>query len=184
MPTLRLFVALYPPPAAAQQLLAFLPSLPLPSHKPTPLDQLHLTLLFIGETDLRQLPQVQESVERAASGLPAFTLTPQRLTTLPSPSSPRTPARLLACETSWPPHAAELQRRLAQRLARNVKQRDSAAFHPHITLARFSTPNPRAAIDQPLAMHPFAVGEVVLVQSVLSTGGAKHTAVMRAGLVP
>ena len=65
--SLRLFVGVYPPPEVAAALLASLKALDLPAHRRTPAEQVHLTLQFIGDTAVRDLEDVTESVRRAAS---------------------------------------------------------------------------------------------------------------------
>jgi len=80
---LRLFVAVYPPPATARVLLEVLAGLDLPPHRLVPPEQVHLTLQFIGDTPTSKLAAVTETVRRAAGGLEGFPMTPQRLITLP-----------------------------------------------------------------------------------------------------
>lgn len=170
MPTLRLFVSAFPPPAIAEALLAALGKLAIPPHKATLQDQVHLTLQFIGETDARQLDEVRESVARSAAGLDPFSLTPESLISLPREG----PARLIACVTSLHPTLAELHRRLVLRLARSPNQRRDGHFLPHITLARFPTPVPGLSIDAPLQLPPFEISSIHLMRSILRPSGAEH----------
>lgn len=175
---LRLFVALYPPPEASSAILGALPD-EARTHRVVPAHQVHLTLFFIGDTHPRELRDVRESVERAASGLPAFHLTPTRLITLPE----RGPARLIACETDQPAPLMELQRRLVQRLVRRPGRSMDNRFRPHITLCRFREGGPAPArVDEPLSLPPFAISEIALMQSVLRATGPEHAAVHRVGL--
>src|SRR5690554_2267744 len=95
---LRLFVAAYPPIERSQRWLADLAELDLPPHRPTPLPQVHLTLLFIGDVPVRQLDRTIESIERSCGGIKPITLTPQRLVALPD-EKPEQPARLVAVQT-------------------------------------------------------------------------------------
>ena len=167
---LRLFVGLYPPAEMAEQMLAALADLKLPPHRLTPLDQVHMTLQFIGDTPVKDLDATIESVERARSGLPAIELVPLRLMALPR----RGPARLVAAETDAPPTLLELHRRLATRLARNARERPGDRFLPHLTLCRFRAPTRIGALDEPLALAAFPVEEVRLMRSTLHPDGAKH----------
>src|SRR5690606_16844422 len=137
-----------------------------------------LTLQFIGTTSPRELPAVTESVERAASGLAAFDLTPRGLITLPE----RGPARLVAMETDAPATLLELQRRLARRLARNVRKNAGDRFRPHLTLARFPGGGQVPRINDSAgaaAIEPFAVRDVFLMKSLLLPAGARHVEVAR-----
>lgn len=144
----------------------------------TALDQVHMTVQFIGDTDERELPEVVESVERAASGLPAFDLKPVRLATLPE----RGPVRLVAAFTDGPPQLLELQRRLVSRLARQPRGKRGDRFNPHLTLCRFGGSGTAPRIDRPLELPSFRVDHVLLMRSVLKATGAEHSEVARAGL--
>jgi 2'-5' RNA ligase len=173
---LRLFVAAYPPLALARDWLARLPALNLPAHRPTPPEQVHLTLQFIGDTEASDLPRVLESIERSASGIAPFTLTPLRLISLPQ----RAAARLIAIETDAPAPLMELHRRLAQRLARRARRNPDAPdrFTPHLTLCRFAPPAPGVArsieLDAYASNHAFPVESIHLIASELKPTGAEH----------
>jgi RNA 2',3'-cyclic 3'-phosphodiesterase len=174
-PSLRLFVAIYPPPAVAETLTAWLSRLNLPPYRATPTGQVHITLQFIGDTDSAALDDVIESVRRAASGIGVLPLAATALVTLPE----RGPARLVAADANGPPPLLELQRRLAQRLARNARERAGDRFRPHMTLARFRSPAPRTGVNHALDPLPFEVLEVLLMRSVLRPDGAQHDVVER-----
>jgi RNA 2',3'-cyclic 3'-phosphodiesterase len=174
--SVRLFAAIYPPPETVSSLLSALDTLTLGPRGRVPDAQVHLTVQFIGDTPLRELPEVQESVERAAAGLPAFELRPQRLMTLPAGSRPR----LIAAETNGPAPLLELHRRLAHRLAKNVRERTRERFAPHLTLHRFK--EPAGAVDLPLDIEPFRVPHISLMRSTLRASGAEHTEIARVPL--
>jgi len=173
---LRLFLALHPPLEAAHALLGRLEGLELPAHRRTPIDQLHLTVLFVGDTPERELDAVIESVERAAAGVTAFELVTRGLVALPE----RGPARLVAAETSAPGALLELRRRLVSRLV--THKRKPAPLRPHLTLARFRAPT---TFDLPRFEAPsfaFRVDAICLQSSVLHPDGAEHRTVARAAL--
>jgi len=172
---LRLFVAAYPPVDISQQMIGALNLVKLPPYRLTPIEQIHLTLQFIGDTPSRDLDDVIESVRRSAAGLNKFTLTPQRLITFPE----RGPARLVACETNDPPPPTlmELHRRLVQRLATKVRPRKDKRFRPHFTLCRFTSPVNGFKTDQPITLQSFEIAKIHLMRSTLSAIGATHHAV-------
>ncbi|MCC6427093.1 MAG: RNA 2',3'-cyclic phosphodiesterase [Phycisphaerales bacterium] len=172
MGVVRLFVAVYPPVSVAERLLAAIEMLVLPKHKPTVVEQVHLTLRCIGETDVRQLDEVRESVARSVAGIGAFELTPMRLISLPE----RGPARLIACEMDLPAALAEIHRRLAHRLARNTRERAGERFLPHATLCRFGSPTAGVRVEAPVEVGSFEIDQVRLMRSVLRPGGALHVA--------
>ncbi len=174
----RLFVAVYPPTKVSAEMIGDLGALSLPPHRITPSLQVHLTLQFIGDTELDRLDEVIESVRRSASGLAPFELRPRRLIALPEQG----PKRLVAMETDAPATMLELQRRLAQRLARSPRGDPGDRFLPHLTLCRFRAPTPFAQPGRDSRIAPFTVDRVMLMRSVLLPGGAEHREVARAPL--
>ncbi len=175
---LRLFVAAYPPIESSLAMLRALESLPLESVRVVPAAQVHLTLQFVGDVPSRELDSITESVGRSAAGLQSFSLTPRRLLTLPERAHPR----LIAAETDSPAALLEVQRRLAHRLASNVRTKPGDRFLPHITLCRFN-PGPRPQpLDHPLDLPPFVIDEIILMRSTLSPAGAEHHEVCRVPL--
>ncbi len=184
--TVRLFVGLYPPLDVARQALASVGKLDLPPHRLTAPDQVHLTLLFIGEVVLRPagvLDEIVESVERSAAGIRRFRLEPTELLTLPK----RGPARLIALSTTLPGELVELHDRLVRRLAQQTRQRPSDRFLPHLTLCRFRSPMSAEGLRQqvlaaPLDLPAFEAVSLRLMRSRLQAGGAVHEEVARAEL--
>jgi 2'-5' RNA ligase len=168
--TFRLFVAIYPPVEVARALVELLRRLELPPHRVVPLEQVHVTLQFIGDTPAAQIDEVKESVERSTAGVRRFDLRPSLLIKLPQ----RGTARLIAAEADRPPELMEIQRRLATRLARSARRNPSDRFRPHMTLCRFRSPSPMPRIDDKLQFEPFAVDRVRLMKSTLRPEGAQH----------
>jgi 2'-5' RNA ligase len=171
--SLRLFVAVYPPPDVAGMLLAALDGLDLPPHRLVAPEQVHLTLHFIGETPMPRVESIKETLRHAAAGPASFTLAAQQLVSLPQ----RRPARLVAAETDRPAELMELQRRLATRLAREPRRDAGDRFRPHLTLCRFQTPARLPAIESPIDVPPFIVETIALVRSTLRPDGAHHETV-------
>ncbi len=170
-PTLRLFVAVYPPEDAARRMLRLLRKLDLPRHREVPLEQVHMTVQFVGPTPVGDLEAVQESIARSVSGIGPFELRAERLMSLPR----RGRVRLVAAELDRPAGLMEIQRRLAQRLARSPRERPGDRFIPHMTLCRFE----RGARSQDVDVAAgdeiaFAVSEIRLMKSVLRPQGAEH----------
>lgn len=173
----RLFVALHPPGSAARDLARRASARFPPSCRPTPVEQIHMTLQFIGDTPAWDLERVEESVRRSASGIGRFVLTPMSLVTMPKGDRPR----LIAVITDEPPGLIEIHRRLATRLARNRRERAHDRFTPHITLCRFAG-GPAAAVDEPIDVSGFLVDAISLVRSILHHDGAEHSEVIRVEL--
>jgi 2'-5' RNA ligase len=170
---LRLFVGVYPPEGSARAMLRALRKLTIPRYRETRLDQVHMTLLFIGRAPACDLDQITESVARSVSGVRGGELTPKRLFTLPARGRPR----LVALETDAPGWLLEVQRRLASRLTKPREGgREGKKYLPHITLCRFTRGGPGCRdIDEAVKIEPFDVEQVRLMRSVLGRDGAEHT---------
>jgi 2'-5' RNA ligase len=166
----RLFVAIYPPTDIARDLGAALNRLELPDFRLVPVEQVHLTLQFIGDTPAPQMDETTETVRRSTEGVKGFDLQLRLLIRLPE----RGRARLIAAEADRPPGLMEIQRRLAARLARNPRRNPSDRFRPHLTLCRFRSPTNLGRLDEPLEVEPFAVREISLMRSTLRPQGAQH----------
>jgi len=173
---LRLFIAAYPPPEVAAELVLAAGALGFSSLRPAPLDQVHITLLFIGDTDERQIGEATESMNRAASGVREMRVSIERLIGLPE----RGDCRLIAAEASASPTMVELQKRLAQRLVRTKPKRERG-FLPHLTLGRF--PGGGVRLQErawPMPRVEYLVTDICLMASVLRPGGAEHRELARA----
>jgi 2'-5' RNA ligase len=180
-PSVRLFVAIRPPEEQRRAYLDALRTLeppPDPDHRETPLEQVHLTLQFIGHVPERELARITESVERSASGVPRFALSPLRLITLPERGTPR----LIALELDAPAGLLEVRRRLVKRLAREPRREDPERFLPHMTLLRYGGGARPKRATREVELPGFEVREIALMRSVLRPGGAVHSEVMRAAL--
>lgn len=175
---LRLFVAAYPPEGLSRALLERARSPELMDARWTPPSQVHLTLQFIGDTEERDLPRVMESVDRACSGMPAFTLTFDRFRSFPMGGEPK----LIAATTDAPPLLLELHKRLAMRLARRESKRHDGRFEPHVTLCRFVRSTER--VNTPAEPLRWTVDAVILMASVLHPSGAEHRELTRVSLTP
>ncbi len=173
---LRLFVAIYPPEDSRRSMLRTLHKLSPPPdarNRATPLEQLHMTVQFIGDAPERDLDDITESIRRSASGLGPFPLKPTRLITLPERGTPR----LIAMETDSPPQILELHRRLAQRLARSPRAKTGDRFLPHLTVCRFTASARPKPLEQPVSLEAFPVTAISLMQSTLRPEGAIHSVV-------
>ncbi|MBC7773240.1 MAG: RNA 2',3'-cyclic phosphodiesterase [Pyrinomonadaceae bacterium] len=169
----RLFVAAYPPPDVACRMIELLGRLDLPPHTVTSVEQIHMTLQFIGDTASRRMDEVTESVQRSTAGVARFAVEPASILTLPQ----KGPSRLAALETGGPPGLIEIHRRLVHRLARNPREESAQQFLPHFTLARFKAGATCPAMKVPVDLSPFEVAEVRLMRSKLRAGGAVHEVV-------
>lgn len=152
----RSFIALAPD-AVTRARLAQLPT--LPRSKPIHIDDLHLTLAFIGaisEAQRRTLADALPALASAAGPIPP--LAPMGIDAWPSPDRPRVRVAVYALPEALGQLVAQVQAVLS---AAGLPV-DPRPFRPHITLARFARGADAitAASDPPLehAAHVDALG--------------------------
>lgn len=175
---IRLFVALRPPRAVREALLARMDGVPGARWQDDA--QLHLTLRYIGEVD----EPVAEDVAAALSGLRGAVPVLQL-------AGVGQFARRGRTDTLWAgiaPHEAlaALHRKIDHTLVRIGLPSEGRAYWPHITLARLSRgAGVESEIDAWIATHaglssdPFAMTHVVLYESVLGRERARYEVLAR-----
>ena len=174
----RLFVAIRPPAPVRMQLLDIMHG--VHSVRWQTDDQLHLTLRFIGEVDRH----MAEDVAAALGGIHhrPFTIALNGIGRFDR----RGKGALWAGVT---PHDQlhELHKKIDQACLRVGIAADSRAFHPHITLARFSQGSGPidALVESPtgLISAAFPVDGFSLFESELSGSGAIYSTIERYRLV-
>lgn len=148
-------------------------------------ETLHLTLVFLGNTDEELLPALHEELRPAFGAFEPFDL---RLTgggtfPDPQPGGRARPARVAWVGIDGGPQLEALQDRVVQAAQAAVgHEPDSRPFHPHLTLARCSAPWRRRAVERFLQhfprgqkiAEPFTVTRGILFESELSPHGARH----------
>ena len=154
----------------------------LPAARWVPAENLHLTLAFLGDTDLARVGDLLDAVRPAFASSAPLDLTLGGGGTFP----PGRPARVAWVGIQGPPELMAVQRRVARRAEETLDLKpERRPFHPHVTVARPRKPwNRRAterfenAFDGDLGA-PFTVVEGVLYRSDLTPRGAVYTAVER-----
>lgn len=146
---------------------------------------LHVTLKFLGDVPVSDLPAVTVVVQQVAAVSRASTLVSPRADAFPSPKSPRV---LVVCFDDPAGALAATVERLEQGLGRLGYHRERRRFRPHTTLGRvrqgrriLDLPTILAGLDTS-AVPEVPVEELVLYQSELSPSGAAHTALCRVPL--
>lgn len=172
----RLFVATRPPESIRDQLLDLMEGSDLRWQSD---EQLHLTLRFIGEVDRRAAETVAEALasvraprfDLALAGIGVFDH--GRRGALWAAVAPKEPVRALATKIE----------RICQSAGLPPERR---AFHPHITLARWSSGKPPlgrfAERHAALASPPWSVTDFSLYQSHLGRDGAHYEEIARYAL--
>ena len=176
---MRLFVALRLPAAVLGALADRVAGLRsrLPPARWVPLDNLHLTLRFLGETNPDRVAGLGRALEQGLGCQPTLRLRLRDGGCFP----PRRPARVAWVGFEPAPELARLQAVVAAAVEERLGlDPDRRPFHPHLTLARPRRPWPRAAVDRWSRAFAgpqgpaFDVAEVELMRSHLGPAGARH----------
>ncbi|MBI3335545.1 MAG: RNA 2',3'-cyclic phosphodiesterase [Candidatus Portnoybacteria bacterium] len=148
----------------------------------TPPENLHITLVFLGEIPEENIPLIEEKIQTVIKKFlihNSLFLIPQNFQPGPDPRRPR--LAWLTLKAS--PSLLELQKRLAHALATEEKR----PFRVHITVTRFK-PNFKLTISdvQKLTknigtsdVNKFETKELQLMESKLERSGAKYKIVKR-----
>ncbi|MCG3178912.1 MAG: RNA 2',3'-cyclic phosphodiesterase [Phycisphaerae bacterium] len=149
------------------------------------LDQMHLTLAFLGQTSAEQAPQVAAAMERAAAGIGPFEFSLAGLGAFPDAGRPR--VIWIGVEESAGV-LARLQDRLAKELTAAGFPGEDREFHPHVTLGRVRQAERDVDYEKELARPVDFRGaeqsatELVLFSSEQGDRGPIYTPLARAKL--
>jgi len=145
---------------------------------------LHWSLQFLGEVDVREIPQVCDAVTRAVADVPQFDLEAHGAGAFPDLHRPRT---LWLGAAAGSEEMAALHERIAASLAPLGFRQEQRRFRPHLTLGRVRG-GPHAELTALLEQHrDFAAGiteveEVVVFSCDLSRGGPTYDVLATAEL--
>lgn len=177
---MRLFVALNLPAKARDRIhraAASLRERGLPVRWVEP-DDYHVTLKFLGEVRDPRRPDVDAVLERVAAGSPRLTLTFEGFGAFPTIRRPR----ILWIGAVATPELRCLKQDLEWGLAEVGFERETRAFHPHITLGRAKEEGGAGAfrgVDDMVAEMDFSldvpVRTVDLMRSRLTRSGPTYT---------
>ena len=169
---MRLFIAIELPDEVKAKLAGLIPK--NSAIRRVAAEQLHLTLLFLGDVAAEQLPSLKAAL--ASIRLESFLLEFDKTGCFPHLRSPR---------VFW---AGLKPQPLLERLAADIRQvvtscgivTEEKPFKAHITLGRIKQPDScdiTSLVNRPLADIPsFTAEHFILFQSELSQSGAVHTA--------
>jgi 2'-5' RNA ligase len=188
MPGVRTFIALDPGEAIREQMVALQETLRRTGAdvKWVEPENLHITLLFLGSVDNRDLVDVCRAVEEAAREQPAFELTIAGTGCFPSARRPR---------VVWIGISQGVQEVCALHDALEgplmdlgCYRREERRFKPHVTLGRIRSEKPMERLTAALAKNQdFQAGttvmrEIHIMSSELSPRGPTYTVMSRARL--
>ncbi len=174
----RLFVAINLDNAAKLALAKIAAQLPdSPAFKKTRVDNQHLTLQFLGDTEEELIPQIQGILNNTAAKYPTLKLSFTELGAFPNWQQPN--IIWIGIDGS---HLKELQAELAHQLIKVVPTMDTKPFQPHLTLARIKfPPNPTESakiqsLKNDITLPPATkVSSIDLMASTLTPQGPIHT---------
>ncbi|RMF45051.1 MAG: RNA 2',3'-cyclic phosphodiesterase [Anaerolineae bacterium] len=145
-----------------------------------PPENIHLTLKFLGDVSVKNLPLVKDALRQEAAGRKAFAISAGGLGAFPQPNRPR----VLWVGVEAPDELFALQRNIEAHMERLGYERDSRPFTAHLTLGRVSrsaSSSDVRKVARVLQEHKLGfvgvsqVDEVHLFRSDLRPGGAVYT---------
>lgn len=142
-------------------------------------DNLHLTLKFLGNVPVADIPKVSGAVKRATSSVSPFELTFSDCGSFPAHGRPS--VLWIGTQASG---MQALHTALELELNAEGFPREPRPFHPHLTVARLRHPQGGRQLaelhkSRSFAEIAFDVSEVVVFKSELLKQGSKHTAISR-----
>lgn len=147
-----------------------------------PVENMHLTLKFLGDVSLSNVDRVKEIIQTSASGCPMFAFSVGGLGAFPSPLR----ARVVWVGVEGPPNLTTLQRTIDVETDRLGYGSENRPFKPHLTLGRVGRnvgPKELQKIGRVLKdkkvgfLGVSQVKEVHLFRSDLQPNGAVYTPV-------
>jgi 2'-5' RNA ligase len=146
-------------------------------------ENLHITLLFLGEVDAREAPAICQAVERASRSIKPFPMTLAGAGAFPTPRRPRT---LIVHVTEGGPELIAVHDALVRPLLElGCYRREERPYRPHLTIGRVKG-QPDEALT--VAVKRFEgwqggqshVDEVLVMSSELRPQGPEYTVLCRA----
>jgi 2'-5' RNA ligase len=149
-------------------------------------ENLHITLLFLGEVNDRDLPDICRSVSDTCGGMEPFPMSIETVGCFPNPRRPRTlwvgvgtgTQELVALHDALEPPLLEL----------GCYRREDRPYTPHLTLGRVKADRPNDKLTAALGKHAgwqggqTAVREVLVMSSELTPQGPIYTVLGRGKL--
>ncbi len=175
---MRLFVAIEIPQEVRQQLVAGSRELRphLPKARWVRPELMHLTLLFLGETDRERVPELDRRLGEAFASYRPLAIRVSGLGAFPPGGRKRVLWAGVDADGNLLGLQAAVEKAAERATGRRVAKKKAKPYHAHVTLARCQPPWPRSAFDRLAAgfgrahSRPFRVAEGVLIESELRHG--------------
>jgi 2'-5' RNA ligase len=149
-------------------------------------ENLHVSLVFLGEVEDRKVVNVCRIVEEVAQKHPCFLMSVATVGCFPNPRRPR--VLWVGIGEGAQPLCA-IHDELEKPLSKLGYRREERKYSPHITLGRVKSDRPTEKLASELAQHAgwkggeFQVNEVLVMGSKLTPTGPEYTILSRAKLL-
>jgi len=148
-------------------------------------EAMHLTLKFLGEVNEDRLGAIEKAMDRAVSDFTSFEISVEGCGTFPVGSAR---PRVLWIGVKEPKILIALQEKLEEELLTAGFQKETRAFHPHVTLGRVKgTSALRRIVEEMKSMEGYQFGSmevdrIILFRSRLTPDGPIYTKIYEARL--
>ena len=176
----RVFLALNLPEKIKEELLNFQKLWPTLPCKWVKKENLHITLLFLGNLNETQLKELQKKAQEIALQFSPFFVFLEKITYGPQIKKPR----MVWVKVKREENLLKLEKKLKEEIfalpSFKYKQKEEREFLPHITLARLKSwefqrldPQERPEIKEDLSLK-FEARSFEIMESKLKRGGAEY----------
>jgi 2'-5' RNA ligase len=149
-------------------------------------ENLHLTLLFLGEVDQRETIDICRAAQKATQSMPAFVMSIEAVGCFPNIRRPRT---LWVGVGKGSDEVCAVHDAIeAPLLEMGNYRRETRGYTPHVTLGRVKSDRPNDELAKALQKHQIwsagevTVDDVCVMSSVLGPNGPTYTVLGRAKL--
>ncbi len=175
----RIFIAINLPADVKKYLASFEQKFPELPAKWTPQDNLHITLVFLGDLTDEELGEVCVTAKHVAAGHEGFEINLSRVGYGPDE---KIPPRFIWATGEKSKELSDLKNDLQEALVEKINFKpEYRTFAPHITLARISTfawrqiePEERPPVGEEVNLN-FLVESIDVMESELKKGGPQYT---------
>jgi len=140
-------------------------------------ENIHLTLKFFGNVEVKRIEKISAAAERAVSQFSTFQIGVGETGVFPKPSRPQ----VLWIGISDPSgQLSALQSKFENECAAEGFEKENRAYRPHLTIARLRKPEGArsladAHLKLPFEMIQIDLTELVIFRSELSSKGSRYT---------
>lgn len=141
-----------------------------------PLENLHITLHFMGNVAQAKIPALIHEVQKNIAELPAFDLEFLYLQYFPQTRHPR----VLSVVIRPSPELIKLVTRIGNGIVACDLPIQDRPYIPHLTLGRLKLPPQLPVFErQPVKIPPFTVTHITLFQSITTAAGSEYIGLER-----